>query len=41
MRGPAPFMFKLVGIFMNMDQMIGRDFETGLSSLKSKAEKTP
>ncbi|MDO9004484.1 MAG: SRPBCC family protein [Aquabacterium sp.] len=40
MRGPAPFMFKLVGIFMNMDQMIGRDFETGLNSLKTKAEKT-
>lgn len=41
MHGPAPFMFKLVGIFMNMDQMIGRDFEIGLSSLKAKAEKIP
>jgi hypothetical protein len=38
MNGPAPYMYKLVGIFMNMDQMIGRDFETGLANLKTKAE---
>lgn len=38
MSGPSPFMFKLVGIFMNMDQMIGRDFEAGLKNLKAKAE---
>jgi len=41
MHGPAPFMYKLVGLFMNMDQMIGRDFETGLANLKTKAEPTP
>ncbi|RZI80790.1 MAG: polyketide cyclase [Rubrivivax sp.] len=40
MRGPAPFMFKLMGIFLNMDQMIGRDFDTGLANLKAKAEHT-
>jgi hypothetical protein len=39
MHGPSPFMFKLVGLFMNMDRMIGRDFETGLLNLKTKAER--
>jgi hypothetical protein len=38
MSGPSPFMFKLVGIFMDMDRMIGRDFEVGLNNLKAKAE---
>ncbi|RZL01794.1 MAG: polyketide cyclase [Rubrivivax sp.] len=41
MHGPAPFMHKLVGLFINMDQMIGRDFETGLANLRTKAETTP
>src|SRR5262249_22033587 len=39
MEGPAAFMHKLVGVFLNMDRMIGRDFETGLSNLKAAAEK--
>lgn len=39
MDGPSPFIARLVGIFLNMDQMIGRDFETGLSLLKAQAEK--
>jgi len=39
MSGPSPFMFKLVGLFMNMDEMIGRDFEAGLKNLKAKAER--
>ena len=38
MHGPSPFMAKLVGLFMNMDAMIGRDFEAGLANLKSRAE---
>ena len=29
---------RLVGLFLNMDRMIGRDFETGLASLKGLAE---
>lgn len=41
MNGPAPFMYKLAGIFMNMDEMIGRDFEAGLAKLKARAEQTP
>jgi hypothetical protein len=39
MRGPAPFMSKLMQVFMNLDRMIGKDFEIGLSSLKKLTEK--
>jgi uncharacterized protein YndB with AHSA1/START domain len=39
MHGPQPFMFKVMGIFMNMDQMIGKDFEAGLANLKTLAER--
>lgn len=38
MTGNSPFMFKLIGLFMNMDQMVGKDFEAGLAALKSIAE---
>jgi len=38
MFGPSPFMSKLMGIFMDMDKMIGKDFEAGLQSLKKNAE---
>lgn len=39
MHGPSSFLPKLMGIFFNMDQMIGKDFEAGLSNLKALAEK--
>jgi hypothetical protein len=39
MFGPAPFMSKVMQVFMNMDSMIGKDFEAGLASLKAAAEK--
>jgi uncharacterized protein YndB with AHSA1/START domain len=39
MRGPAPFVSKLMGLFVNMDKMIGKDFEQGLANLKAAAEK--
>lgn len=39
MHGPSAFITKLMGIFFNMDQMIGKDFETGLANLKKLAEK--
>ncbi|MBW8760385.1 MAG: SRPBCC family protein, partial [Burkholderiales bacterium] len=29
MFGPSPFMSKLMGVFMDMDKMVGRDFEAG------------
>ena len=39
MHGPAPFMSKLMQVFMNLDRMIGKDFEVGLASLKQLTEK--
>jgi hypothetical protein len=39
MFGPAPFVSKLMGIFVSMDSMIGKDFEQGLAQLKAVAEK--
>jgi hypothetical protein len=39
MRGRSPFIAKLIGIFINMDAMIGKDFEAGLANLKAIAEK--
>ena len=41
MYGPTPFIGKVLGIFMNMDAMIGNDFEAGLASLRAAAEKSP
>ncbi|WP_027553189.1 SRPBCC family protein [Bradyrhizobium sp. Cp5.3] len=39
MYGPAPFMSKIMQVFVNMDSMIGKDFEAGLASLKKLTEK--
>lgn len=39
MNGPAPFFSKLMQVFIDMDRMIGRDFEAGLANLKAVAEK--
>jgi hypothetical protein len=39
MHGPASFMSKVMQVFMNMDKMIGKDFETGLANLKKATEK--
>jgi hypothetical protein len=39
MDGPSPFMMKVMSLFMNMDSMIGADFEKGLAALKAEAEK--
>lgn len=39
MAGPTPYIAKLMGLFFNMDKMIGGDFETGLSNLKTVVEK--
>jgi hypothetical protein len=33
MNGQKPFMFKVMGLFVSMDKMIGKDFEKGLASL--------
>jgi uncharacterized protein YndB with AHSA1/START domain len=39
MQGPSPFVTKVMSVFMNMDRLIGRDFEAGLASLKANAER--
>lgn len=39
MFGPNPYLSKLIGLFLDMDKMIGKDFETGLANLKALAEK--
>ena len=39
MHGPANFMSRLIQVFMNLDNMIGRDFEAGLANLKTITEK--
>lgn len=39
MDGPNTFMGKIFGLFVNMDRMIGKDFETGLAGIKTQAEK--
>ena len=38
MQGRAHPMMKTLGLFMNMDRMVGRDFETGLANLKRVSE---
>ncbi|HEX4944325.1 MAG TPA: SRPBCC family protein [Usitatibacteraceae bacterium] len=38
MHGPQTFPGKLMSVFFSIDNMIGRDFEAGLASLKSVAE---
>jgi hypothetical protein len=37
MHGPASFMSRLMQVFINMDHMIGKDFEIGLANLKKIA----
>ena len=38
MTGPAPFMSKVMQVFMSFDSMIGKDFEAGLANLKTISE---
>ena len=39
MYGPLPFMGKIMHVFVNMDRMVGKDFEIGLANLKRVTEK--
>jgi len=39
MVGPKTFMTRLMGIFMSMDKMVGRDFEKGLAQLSEAVQK--
>ena len=39
MSGCSNFMARLIQVFINLDNMIGRDFEAGLANLKKLTEK--
>jgi hypothetical protein len=39
MHGPASFMSRVMQVFINLDNMIGKDFEIGLANLKRLTEK--
>ncbi len=39
MAGPAPFISKVMQVFISMDSMVGDDFAIGLAALKAQAEK--
>ena len=39
MRGARPFVAKLMGLLMNFDRQIGKDFEVGLAKLKRLTER--
>ena len=39
MEGSYPFIGKLMGMFFDMDKMVGKDFENGLAKMKAAAEK--
>lgn len=41
MTGRNNFMFKAMGLFMDMDRMVGPDFEKGLAEMKRVAEQKP
>lgn len=39
MQGPMPYISKVICLFINMDRMVGKDFEAGLADLKAVAER--
>jgi uncharacterized protein YndB with AHSA1/START domain len=38
MQGPARFVTRVMQVFINLDKMIGKDFEVGLANLKKLTE---
>ena len=38
MQGDTPYLAKIIHVFVNMDKMVGKDFEAGLANLKAAAE---
>ena len=38
MTGTHTFLSRIIGIFMSMDKMVGKDFEKGLAQLKADVE---
>ncbi|WP_420125007.1 SRPBCC family protein [Longimicrobium sp.] len=41
MEGPNPFINKVMGVLINLDRLVGKDFEAGLANLKTIAERHP
>lgn len=41
MEGPKTLMSKVMGLFLSMDSLVGKDFEQGLADLKAAAERAP
>jgi hypothetical protein len=39
MSGPTPFIAKIMHLFVDMEKMVGPDFESGLAKLKALAER--
>jgi uncharacterized protein YndB with AHSA1/START domain len=39
MHGDAPFVMKVMHLFIDMDAMLGKDFDAGFANLKAAAEK--
>jgi uncharacterized protein YndB with AHSA1/START domain len=39
MDGPTPYVGKLIGVFMDMDTMVGSQFEEGLTNLRGLTER--
>jgi len=38
MEGPVPYFAKIIHMFIDMDSMVGKDFEAGLANLKAAVE---
>ena len=38
MQGDVPYLAKIIHLFVDMDRMVGKDFEAGLANLKLAAE---
>jgi len=38
MHGPLPYVAKVVHVFLDMDKLVGKDFEAGLANLKAATE---
>ena len=38
MHGPSPYLSKLIGVVLNTDTLIGKEFESGLANLRALAE---
>jgi hypothetical protein len=41
MHGRVPYPLKIMHVFIDMDRMVGKDFEAGLANLKTAAEAEP